>query len=201
MMSRNAVRIWENQYECLKKVPTKKLQAELALAMLDYAFSGKHDAQKFPLDAIIQPMYAALVVKNQGGAPAGNNNRKSTLDTTVDITVNTTPAQGEDIYRTIKDIIDNIRASWKEPEISDMKGFCSCPLLIIDEIGVQYGTDGERNELYTVFNRRYEDMLPIMAISNNSLTELQNILGQRIYDRLIDGALIFELNGRSHRKT
>lgn len=104
------------------------------------------------------------------------------------------------IYRTAKDIIDNIRASWKEPEISDMKEFCSCPLLIIDEIGVQYGTDGERNELYTVFNRRYEDMLPIMAISNNSLTELQNILGQRIYDRLIDGALIFELNGRSHRK-
>lgn len=86
-MSRNAVRIWENQYECLKKVPTKKLQAELALAMLDYAFSGKHDELKFPLDAIIQPMYAALVVKNQGGAPAGNNNRKSTLDTTVDITV------------------------------------------------------------------------------------------------------------------
>lgn len=96
MMSRNAVRIWENQYECLKKVPTKKLQAELALAMLDYAFSGKHDALKFPLDAIIQPMYAALVVKNQGGAPAGNNNRKSTLDTTVDMSVNATLIQGED---------------------------------------------------------------------------------------------------------
>ncbi|MBO5038293.1 MAG: hypothetical protein J6C85_02385 [Alphaproteobacteria bacterium] len=96
MMSRNAVRIWENQYECLKKVPTKKLQAELALAMLDYAFSGKHDALKFPLDAIIQPMYAALVVKNQGGAPAGNNNRKSTLDTTVDMSVNETLIQGED---------------------------------------------------------------------------------------------------------
>ena len=107
MMSRNAVRIWENQYECLKKVPTKKLQAELALAMLDYAFSGKHDALKFPLDAIIQPMYSALVVKNQGGAPAGNNNRKSTLDTTVDMSVDTTLIKGEDTtVNTTVDITD-----------------------------------------------------------------------------------------------
>lgn len=105
------------------------------------------------------------------------------------------------VYRTIKDIIDNIHDSWNDKSMSDMNSFCSCPLLIIDEIGVQYGSDSERTELYTVFNRRYEDELPIIAISNNRLADLQRILGQRIYDRLTGGALIFELNGRSQRQT
>ena len=104
------------------------------------------------------------------------------------------------IYATVKEIIDNIKLSWKNPELSFMENYCSVPLLIIDEIGVQYGTDSERTELYEVFNRRYNDMLPIIAISNNSVMELQKILGQRIYDRLSGGAYVFELTGRSQRQ-
>ena len=78
--------------------------------------------------------------------------------------------------------------------------YCKTPLLIIDEVGVQYGSDSERTELYEIFNSRYNDMLPTIVVSNNTVEELQRILGQRIYDRLSGGALIFELNGRSHRQ-
>lgn len=104
------------------------------------------------------------------------------------------------IYRTIKDVIDNIHNSWNDQSVSDMDRFCRCPLMIIDEVGVQYGSDSERTELYTLFNNRWEDMLPIIAISNNKLSDLQKILGQRIYDRLTGGALIFELTGKSKRQ-
>lgn len=104
------------------------------------------------------------------------------------------------IYRPIKSIIDNIRAAWKDPESAEMDAYCTCPVLIIDEIGVQYGTENERTELYEVFNRRYEDELPIIAISNHDKDALLKILGQRIYDRLTGGAAIFELTGRSYRQ-
>lgn len=104
------------------------------------------------------------------------------------------------IYRPIKSIIDNIRAAWKDPESAEMNAYCTCPVLIIDEIGVQYGTENERTELYEVFNRRYEDELPIIAISNHDKDALLKILGQRIYDRLTGGAAIFELTGRSYRQ-
>ncbi|MBE6453577.1 MAG: ATP-binding protein [Alphaproteobacteria bacterium] len=103
-------------------------------------------------------------------------------------------------YGTAKEMIDNIKLSWKDPEISNMDIYCKTPLLIIDEVGVQYGSDSERTELYEIFNTRYNDMLPTIVISNNTIEELQKILGQRIYDRLSGGALIFELNGRSHRQ-
>lgn len=116
-------------------------------------------------------------------------------------------SSGEEYYRsdkvyytTIKEIIDNIKSSWKDPTASDMETYCKVPLLIIDEIGVQYGTDSERTELYEVFNRRYNDMLPIIAISNHDKGALLHILGQRIYDRLTGGASIFELSGKSYRQ-
>ena len=103
-------------------------------------------------------------------------------------------------YCTIKSIIDNIKASWKDPSASEMWEYCNKPLLIIDEIGVQYGTDSERTELYEVFNRRYEGMLPIIAISNHDEAALLKILGQRIFDRLTGGAKIFTLSGKSYRQ-
>ena len=81
-----------------------------------------------------------------------------------------------------------------------MNAYCTCPVLIIDEIGVQYGTENERTELYEVFNRRYEDELPIIAISNHDKDALLKILGQRIFDRLTGGAKIFTLSGKSYRQ-
>lgn len=73
-----ALKIWENQYEIIKKIPQKKSQEKLSLAILDYAFTGKHDKLEFPLNAIIQGMYVGLTLKNQGGAPVGNKNNRYT---------------------------------------------------------------------------------------------------------------------------
>lgn len=104
---------------------------------------------------------------------------------------------------TIKTIIDNIRACWKSSadkydfdKISKIK---EIPLLIIDEVGVQYGTESERLELFDIFNYRYNQMLPTFVISNCNKEQIAKILGQRITDRLFGGAKIFELDGVSKR--
>lgn len=107
------------------------------------------------------------------------------------------------LYITAKEIIDEIRQNWKNSDYlleEDVENIKKIPLLIVDEIGVQYGSESERIELYSIFNRRYEDCLPTIVISNNSLGELQKMLGQRIYDRLTGGALVFELKNKSHRQ-
>lgn len=104
------------------------------------------------------------------------------------------------VYAPIKSIIDEIKASWRTNERVDLSIYTDAPLLIIDEVGVQYGSDSERTELFEVFDKRYNDELPTIAISNNNTEALKLILGQRIYDRLTGGALIFELDGSSHRQ-
>lgn len=102
-------------------------------------------------------------------------------------------------YISLKNLIDEIRRGWKDG--SDMASYyAERELLIIDEVGVQYGSESERIELYSIFNKRYEDCMPTVLISNNSLTELQKLLGQRIYDRVTCGAKIFELTGKSYRQ-
>lgn len=106
-------------------------------------------------------------------------------------------------FVTIKYIIDNIKNLWNPKADSYDRNIVSkfkkVGLLIIDEIGVQYGTDSERLELFEIFNARYTNMLPTIVISNHTKDELMRILGLRITDRLFGGAKFFELKGKSKR--
>lgn len=106
---------------------------------------------------------------------------------------------GKAALTTIQEIIDSVRTAWREKESDPLRYYKDMPLLIIDEVGVQYGTESERIELYDLINYRYNDMLPTIIISNLSLKQITDVLGQRITDRLIDGAKIFELKGKSKR--
>lgn len=65
-------------------------------------------------------------------------------------------------------------------------------LLVIDEVGVQHGTDFERTVLFEVINGRYEQLKkPTIVVSNLGLSELRNCLGDRAVDRLRDkGGLV-----------
>jgi len=106
------------------------------------------------------------------------------------------------LYTTVKEIIDNIKAQWNNENeyIREvLRDYKTIPLLIIDEIGVQYGSESERIELFEIFNERYNNMLPIIAISNYGRKQIEKILGLRICDRLFGGADIIELTGESHR--
>jgi DNA replication protein DnaC len=64
-------------------------------------------------------------------------------------------------------------------------------LLVIDEVGVQHGTDFERQVLFEVINGRYERMSPTVVVSNLGVPELRQCMGDRAVDRLRDrGGLI-----------
>lgn len=107
-------------------------------------------------------------------------------------------------YHTVKQIIDLIRSCWsKNADKWDhevIENIKKAKILIIDEVGVQYGSDSERNELYEIFNYRYENELPTIVCSNNKLEEIRDeYLGKRIFDRLQGGAAIFEFRGKSMR--
>jgi len=69
-------------------------------------------------------------------------------------------------------------------------------LLVIDEVGIQFGTDTERMILYEILDLRYEAMLPVILTTNiTDLKSLEKLLGERIIDRLFEGEskiVIFE---------
>jgi DNA replication protein DnaC len=69
-------------------------------------------------------------------------------------------------------------------------------LLVIDEVGIQFGTDTERMILYEILDLRYEAMLPVILTTNiTDLKSLEKLMGERIIDRLFEGVskiVIFE---------
>ncbi|NNH18664.1 insertion sequence IS5376 ATP-binding protein [Bordetella trematum] len=60
-------------------------------------------------------------------------------------------------------------------------------LLVLDEIGNQYGTDSERIILSSVINTRYNAMKPTILLSNLAKEQLVQELGERVMDRMREG--------------
>lgn len=73
-------------------------------------------------------------------------------------------------------------------------------LLIIDEIGVQHGSEFEKNLMFDILNERYEKRRPTLLLSNLTAPEVKAFLGDRIYDRLReDGGKCVSFDWESHR--
>jgi DNA replication protein DnaC len=107
------------------------------------------------------------------------------------------------LYTTCMGIIRAVRGTWrKDSERSEsqvLSMFCAAPLLVIDEIGVQYGTDGEQTILFEILDRRYRDMMPTILLANQSKEGLKQFLGDRTYDRLTETARIVLFDWDSYR--
>lgn len=92
------------------------------------------------------------------------------------------------LYTTCMNVIRAVRGTWrKDSEVSEghvLQIYGTVPLLVLDEIGVQYGTDGEQTILFDVLDRRYRDMKPTIFLTNQDAKGMQTFIGERTFDRL-----------------
>ncbi len=108
-------------------------------------------------------------------------------------------------YVNLLDLIRYIRASWKDggnEEGEILYRISNYDLLIIDEIGVQNGTENEKTMLFDIINSRYENMLPTIIISNLSTTEISTLISERSVDRITEGGggtLVFDWGSYRNR--
>lgn len=88
------------------------------------------------------------------------------------------------------------RANCEEDMISD---FGSMGLLVIDEIGVGFGSESEHVQLFDVIDLRYKLRRPTVLLSNLPAKGLKDAMGDRAYDRLREGAQVLPCNWDSYR--
>lgn len=65
---------------------------------------------------------------------------------------------------------------------------CSFPLLVLDDFGMERGTEYGLEQVYNVIDSRYRSRRPLIVTTNLTLSELQNPIDrahQRIYDRVL----------------
>lgn len=108
------------------------------------------------------------------------------------------------VFSTVSKAIRRIKETWSkgsdETETQAINVFVFPDLLILDEVGVQFGSDTEQKLLFDILNERYERNKPTLFLSNLSVEEVKGYLGERIFDRIREGggeAIVF--NWESYR--
>lgn len=109
------------------------------------------------------------------------------------------------LFSTVMRAIRRVRNTWnnrnaEESETEAIKAFTRPDLLILDEVGVQYGSDAEKLLIFDLLNERYESRRPTLLLSNLDLDCVRAYLGERVYDRLReDGGEVVVFDWGSHR--
>jgi DNA replication protein DnaC len=108
------------------------------------------------------------------------------------------------IYTTVLELIRGIRDTWRrdsrESETDAVAKYRNVDLLILDEVGVSFGSEAEKNQLFDVVDGRYREMRPTVIVSNLNGKALQECLGPRIFDRLMEvGSTVVMFDWGSYR--
>lgn len=80
---------------------------------------------------------------------------------------------------------------------------CHYPLLIIDDFGMERGTEYALEQIYNIVDSRYHSRKPLIVTTNLTLDEIrypQDTAHARIYDRLLEMCLPVSCIGVSFRK-
>lgn len=107
------------------------------------------------------------------------------------------------LYLTCLGLIRMVRSTWRrdnsKSETEVMRTLTRVPLLVVDEIGVQYGTEGEQTILFDVLDARYRSMQPTILLTNQNKEGLKTFLGERSYDRLTETSRWVAFDWESYR--
>jgi len=89
------------------------------------------------------------------------------------------------------EIVRCLKATWsRDSETSEEKiidWYTKLDLLIIDEVGSQFGSDTEKLFIFEIIDGRYQNMKPTIIISNLDINGVKDAIGERCVDRLREG--------------
>lgn len=107
------------------------------------------------------------------------------------------------LYVTCMGLIRMVRNTWRrtseQSEADVLEMLSSVPLLVVDEVGVQYGTDGEQTVLFEVLDQRYQDLMPTILITNQDKDGFKGYVGERVFDRLTETSRWVAFDWESYR--
>lgn len=104
-------------------------------------------------------------------------------------------------FGAVSTIIRSVRSTYggKGSETQAINDLLKPDLLIMDEIGAQVGSDHELQLLFEIINKRYENLRPMILISNLNADDLQKYLGHRVMDRFRECGTVLAFDWASFR--
>ena len=99
-------------------------------------------------------------------------------------------------------ILNDLTASF-EGRNEYIARLCRAPLLILDDFGMERGTEYSLEQVYNVIDSRYRSRRPLIVTTNLSLQDLQHpqdTAHARIYDRLLEMCAPIRFSGENFRR-
>ena len=99
-------------------------------------------------------------------------------------------------------ILNDLTASF-EGRNEYISRLCRYPLLILDDFGMERGTEYGLEQVFNVIDSRYRSKKPLIITTNLTLSELNNaadIAHKRIYDRILERCIPVRINNRNIRQ-
>lgn len=107
------------------------------------------------------------------------------------------------VFRTVLSAVRHIKDTYRHgSERSESEAIADLlqpDLLILDEIGVQTGSEHEKMLVFELINERYQQCRATILISNLSPAELTTYLGDRLIDRFREGGGVIAFDWQSWR--
>lgn len=106
---------------------------------------------------------------------------------------------------TVNELMQKLRNTYQQDsaitEDQFIQSVIGYDLLVLDEIGLQRGTDAERLAINQIVDQRVCRIKPTGMLTNLSAEEMGKMLGDRIMDRMkMNGGKWIPFNWESHRK-
>ena len=107
-------------------------------------------------------------------------------------------------YYKASEIFSAVRSTYQAGastnEEETLKFFSSIQLLVIDEVGVQKGSEAEKRILFSILDNRVTSNKPSILLSNLGPKALEELLGDRLYERIRSKSVPMLFAGTSMRK-
>ena len=98
-------------------------------------------------------------------------------------------------------VLNTLQSTFEKQEyIDSLNRF---QLLVIDDLGIERGTEFAKEQVYNVVDSRYRAGLPMIITTNLSIDELKSlkdIEAGRIYDRILERCFPIECSGTNRRR-
>lgn len=101
------------------------------------------------------------------------------------------------VFRPVVELLDDLRPGGPEGALAEAM---AADVLVLDDLAAERVTDWTAERLYAVVNRRWMEQRPIVATANLEPDELAQVLGERMYSRLVGGAVVVRLAGPDRRR-
>ena len=186
--------------------------AALPIRFLDKSFDNyfcndvdSSDYQKKALKASVK--YANEFYKNKGQCLimcGGVGTGKTHLAVSIALFLMENNHDFRVIFTTVQRFMRAVKDTWAKKnsrsETEVINDYAAADLLILDEVGVQFGSETEKQILFDLLNERYELRKKTIFISNFDADGVRSFLGDRVADRLKeDNATLIPFDFKSYR--